>query len=116
MQSELVAAGLLTNNPFRLGQVWNAAKSVIVWRVALAGSFSGVTGNGQYPNRQGRVAHLARTRGAGALTRGISIADIGTESGISGHTVGDHAKSIYRKLNISSRAEAALRAKNMGLV
>lgn len=50
------------------------------------------------------------------LTRGISIADIGTVMNISRHTVSDHVKNIYRKLNISSRAEAALRAKNMGLV
>jgi DNA-binding NarL/FixJ family response regulator len=50
------------------------------------------------------------------LSRGISIADIGTAMGISRHTVGDHVKNIYRKLNISTRAEAALQAKNMGLV
>ncbi|MDO8988397.1 MAG: response regulator transcription factor [Sideroxyarcus sp.] len=50
------------------------------------------------------------------LTRGISIADIGTVMNISRHTVGDHVKNIYRKLNISSRAEAAMQAKNMGLV
>lgn len=50
------------------------------------------------------------------LTRGISIADIGAVMGISRHTVGDHVKNIYGKLNISSRAEAALQARNMGLV
>ncbi len=50
------------------------------------------------------------------LTRGISIADIGEVMSISRHTVSDHVKNIYRKLNISSRAEAALRAKGMGLV
>ena len=50
------------------------------------------------------------------LTRGINIAEIGAEMNISRHTVGDHVKSIYRKLNISSRAEAALQARNMGLV
>lgn len=50
------------------------------------------------------------------LARGISIADIGEVMGISRHTVSDHVKNIYRKLNITSRAEAALQAKNMGLV
>lgn len=50
------------------------------------------------------------------LTRGFSITDIGTELNISRHTVGDHVKNIYRKLNISSRAEAALHAKSFGLV
>jgi DNA-binding NarL/FixJ family response regulator len=52
----------------------------------------------------------------GALARGITIANIGDELQISRHTVGDHVKNIYRKLNITSRAEAALQAKNLGLV
>lgn len=50
------------------------------------------------------------------LTRGISIADIGAAMSISRHTVGGHVKNIYRKLNISSRAEATLKARNLGLV
>lgn len=49
------------------------------------------------------------------LARGISISTIAQEMGISHHTVGDHVKNIYRKLNISSRAEAALLARNLGL-
>ena len=52
----------------------------------------------------------------GQLARGISIAAIAQEMGISHHTVGDHVKNLYRKLNISSRAEAALQARNMGLM
>ena len=52
----------------------------------------------------------------GLLARGIRIADIALQLGISRHTVGDHVKHIYRKLNIASRAEAALRARHMGLV
>ena len=35
---------------------------------------------------------------------------------ISRHTVSDHLKNIYRKLNINSRAEAALEAVRLGLV
>lgn len=50
------------------------------------------------------------------LTRGISVVKIGIELGISRYTVGDHVKNLYRKLKISSRAEAALQAKSMGLV
>ncbi|MDO8891681.1 MAG: response regulator transcription factor [Sulfurimicrobium sp.] len=50
------------------------------------------------------------------LARGISIAEIGTVMGISRHTAGDHVKNIYSKLNISSRAEAALQAKSLGLI
>jgi DNA-binding NarL/FixJ family response regulator len=50
------------------------------------------------------------------LAQGISLTIIAVDLSISRHTVGDHVKNIYRKLNISSRAEAALRAQNMGLV
>jgi DNA-binding NarL/FixJ family response regulator len=50
------------------------------------------------------------------LTRGLSIADIGLVMDISRHTVGDHVKNIYRKLEISSRAEATMQARNLGLV
>lgn len=50
------------------------------------------------------------------LTRGISVVKIGIELGISRYTVGDHVKNLYRKLKISSRAEAALQAKSMGLL
>ncbi|WP_298211760.1 response regulator transcription factor [Acidovorax sp.] len=52
----------------------------------------------------------------GLLAQGVRIADIGIALGISRHTVGDHVKNIYRKLNISSRAEAALQARQLGLI
>lgn len=51
----------------------------------------------------------------GLLAQGERIADIAIRLGISRHTVGDHVKNIYRKLNIGSRAEAALHARGMGL-
>lgn len=50
------------------------------------------------------------------LAKGISIARIGDALAISRHTAGDHVKNIYRKLNISSRAEAALEAQHRGLI
>lgn len=49
------------------------------------------------------------------LARASRIGEIAEKLGISHHTVGDHIKSIYRKLNISSRAEAVLRARELGL-
>jgi len=52
----------------------------------------------------------------GLLAKGLRLADIAQALGISHHTVGDHVKAIYRKLNISSRAEAALEAQRLGLV
>lgn len=50
------------------------------------------------------------------LARGLRLGEIATELGISRHTVGDHVKHIYEKLNIASRAEAALHAKSFGLI
>lgn len=52
----------------------------------------------------------------GLLAQGIRVGEIGERLGISRHTVGDHVKNIYRKLNISTRAEAALKAARLGLV
>jgi DNA-binding NarL/FixJ family response regulator len=52
----------------------------------------------------------------GLMAQGIRITDIAVELTISRHTVGDHVKNIYRKLNISSRAEAALHARSLGLI
>lgn len=52
----------------------------------------------------------------GYLAKGIRMADIAEQLGISHHTVGDHVKNIYRKLNIKSRAEAAIKAQGLGLL
>ncbi len=51
----------------------------------------------------------------GLLAQGVRLADIGTALGISRHTAGDHVKNVYRKLNITSRAAAALHARQLGL-
>lgn len=50
------------------------------------------------------------------LALGMRIQDIAKEINISDHTVRDHVKAIYGKLNISSRAEAAVEAARRGLV
>ena len=49
------------------------------------------------------------------LAAGLTLAEIGAALGLSRHTVGDHVKNIYRKLNVSSRAQAALQARRLGL-
>lgn len=56
------------------------------------------------------------TRVLSLLGLGMRIQDIGREMGISAHTARDHVKAIYGKLNISSRAEAAIEAVRRGLV
>lgn len=51
-----------------------------------------------------------------AIGRGLTIAEAAHALGIGSHTVGTHVKNIYRKLNIASRAEAAIEAAKRGLV
>jgi two-component system nitrate/nitrite response regulator NarL len=50
------------------------------------------------------------------LSKGFTIKEISSLMGIKWFTVNDHIKSIYRKLNVSSRAEAAVVASKHGLV
>jgi two-component system, NarL family, nitrate/nitrite response regulator NarL len=50
------------------------------------------------------------------LSKGFTIKEIASLMGIKWFTVNDHIKSIYRKLNVSSRAEAAVLASKQGLV
>ena len=50
------------------------------------------------------------------LSKGFTIKEIASLTGIKWFTVNDHIKSIYKKLNVSSRAEAAVLATKQGLV
>ena len=50
------------------------------------------------------------------VAKGFTQPEIAGQLGLSRHTVVDHVKSLYRKLNVSSRAEAALEATRRGLV
>jgi two-component system, NarL family, nitrate/nitrite response regulator NarL len=50
------------------------------------------------------------------LSKGFTIKEIANLMSIKWFTVNDHIKAIYRKLNVSSRAEAAVLASKQGLV
>ncbi|MFT3779382.1 MAG: response regulator transcription factor [Ottowia sp.] len=50
------------------------------------------------------------------VAKGYTLPEIAEQLGLSRHTVADYVKQIYRKLNVSSRAEAALAAARRGLV
>lgn len=50
------------------------------------------------------------------LAKGFTLPEIAVQVGLSRHTVADYVKQMYRKLNVSSRAEAALEAARRGLV
>ena len=47
------------------------------------------------------------------VAKGFTLPEIGVQLSLSRHT--DYVKQIYRKLNVSSRAEAALEAQRLGL-
>ena len=50
------------------------------------------------------------------VAKGYTLPEIAAQFGLSRHTVADYIKQVYRKLNVSSRAEAALEAARRGLV
>lgn len=50
------------------------------------------------------------------VAKGLAIGDVAAALGISPHTATGYLKSVYRKLRIGSRAEAALEAVRRGIV
>jgi DNA-binding NarL/FixJ family response regulator len=49
------------------------------------------------------------------VAKGFTLPEIGVQLSLSRHTIADYVKQIYRKLNVNSRAEAALEAQRLGL-
>lgn len=67
----------------------------------------------------GRADGLLTTREKevlGLLGKGLRLSDAAQQLGLTRHTVAGYVKVIYSKLNISSRAEAALEAMRRGLI
>jgi DNA-binding NarL/FixJ family response regulator len=56
------------------------------------------------------------TEALNLLARGFTYAECADLLGISPHTVGSHVKNIYRKLEVSSRAEAVFEASSLGIL
>jgi DNA-binding NarL/FixJ family response regulator len=50
------------------------------------------------------------------VAKGFNTQEIGLQLGISNHTVSTHVKRIYRKLQVSNRAEAVFEASASGLL
>lgn len=50
------------------------------------------------------------------IAKGLTMNETANMLGLARNTVAGYVKEIYRKLNVSSRAEAALSARHMGLV
>lgn len=52
----------------------------------------------------------------GLFSHGLTYREAAATLGISAHTVGDHVKSIYRKLDVHSCTEAIFEARQLGLI
>lgn len=50
------------------------------------------------------------------IAKGVKKSTVAEMLSISSHTVGDHIKNIYSKLNVSSRSEATIEAARLGLI
>jgi len=73
----------------------------------------------QKPPRPDETGPILSSREIGLLqllARGYSNKQAAKELSLSPHTIGDHVKSIYRKLRVSSRGEAVTRAFRSGLL
>lgn len=68
------------------------------------------------PAPGGESLTTRETEALGYLAKGMKIAEMAAAMGITRHTASDYVKSVYRKLNVSSRAQATLHAVRMGLI
>lgn len=50
------------------------------------------------------------------LAKGLTIRDVAVAMGITPHTAASYAKALYRKLDVTNRAEATLEATRRGLI
>lgn len=69
------------------------------------------------PNFETEVKLTKReTEVLGLIARGLRVSEVAKTLGLAESTVITHIKSIYRKLEITNRAEAALHASRLGLL
>ena len=98
---------------FRHGQVPHDGRAIAsAWPISLAS-------DGHASLESIDVGHALSQREIEILTyvsKGCTIKEIAGLAGIGWFTVNDHIKAIYRKLKVSSRAEAAVVASKRGLV
>jgi DNA-binding NarL/FixJ family response regulator len=66
------------------------------------------------PDDAGLTARETET--LGLIAKGLTIAETATRMGLKPQTVASYVKTIYEKLNVSTRAEATLAAVRRGLV
>lgn len=77
----------------------------------ILASFLTATPKLEYPTLTPRESEVLRL-----ISKGMTLTETAKLLQLSRHTVDGYVKEIYRKLNVSSRAEAALTAHTLGLV
>ncbi|MBS0446936.1 MAG: response regulator transcription factor [Proteobacteria bacterium] len=110
--SPAIARRLLTH--FRQGQSGGASNSGPVPLTSLQSSRPMPLGKGAPLDHERLTPRESEV--LTYLSKGFTIKEIASLMGIKWFTVNDHIKSIYKKLNVSSRAEAAVLASKQGLV
>lgn len=86
---------------------------------ASGGTLLGAPTSASQSNASPHAAGPLTTREIEALNllaRGFSYSECADLMGLSAHTIGSHVKNIYRKLEVSSRAEAVFEAASLGIL
>ncbi len=78
-----------------------------IWK-ATAGPPTVVPSERALTEREAEVLRL--------FSRGLNYQETAHALGISSHTIRDHVKAIYRKLDVHSRTEALFEARHLGLI
>ena len=68
------------------------------------------------PNKKSHTLTPREMEVLSVIARGHNLSDAASALGVTRNTIASQVKSIYSKLNISSRAEAALAASQMGIL
>jgi DNA-binding NarL/FixJ family response regulator len=110
--SPAIARRLLTH--FRLGGATEANAAEAVFQSSAGFNSSRPVPIGRAPETERLTPRESEV--LTYLSKGFTIKEIASLMGIKWFTVNDHIKSIYKKLNVSSRAEAAVLASKQGLV
>lgn len=107
---------LLKDQP--LPQIIDLLKGIVEGRPPLSPAVARKMLGYFKPGPQPEHEHLTEreTEVLRCIAKGLTLPETARLLSLSPHTVSGYVKDIYRKLNVSSRAEAALSARNMGLV
>ncbi len=107
---------LLKDQP--LAQIVELLKGIVEGRPPLSPAIARKLLGYFQPSREAAHERLTEreTEVLRCIAKGFTLVETASLLNISPHTASGYVKGIYRKINVSCRAEAALVARNMGLV